>query len=128
MLTTLGHEPSSATLSTPLARGTHRQKHSPLGNVSITTRFLLHSSSCTESVRVLAEAALGWKVANESLDCGVLKSRAACVGSNRPTIVPEMVVFQDGPGVCIAYLRAATNAKRRSLFVCISGSSVFVDV
>lgn len=84
----------------------------------MTTRFLLQSSSCTDNLRVLADAARGWKVAKESSERESLKRRAACVGSSRPTTVPEMAIVWEGPGLCITYFRAAANAKTRC-FLCV---------
>lgn len=79
----LGHVPSPATLSAPFALGTQRHILSPVGSVSMTTRFLLHSSSCNdEFFSDTADAVRGLNVAKESLDSGVRRRRETCVGSN----------------------------------------------
>ncbi len=77
MLITLGQDPSPPAPS-PFARGTHLQKFSPLGRVSITTRLWLQSSSLAESFLVSADAVLGLKAANVSLESGELSKREVC--------------------------------------------------
>lgn len=99
MSTILGHFPSSPVLSTPFARGTHRQKVSPEGKASMTIRLLLHSSSLLDSFRLLRDAVRGWNVANESLDSGSLSTRAGWVGSRAPGTGPEIDTLECvGPG------------------------------
>lgn len=75
---------------------------SPFGSVSTTTRFLLHNSSCVEGTfSAAADAVRGLNVAKESLESGELSRRDGCVGSKRPTAVPDIDIVCEGPDVCM---------------------------